>query len=190
MRPISVPPLIRIGALFGATLLIVAACTSSTGGASTAPSVAPSAAATAAASAAAGGETYTVAVVTDAKLGSYITGEDGKTLYTFAADSANTTACKDACAAMWPPFTVASDDTLTPGAGVTGALTTFARPDGKMQVAINGRPLYYFAADSKAGDTTGQGFAGKWFVATPTGVTAPPAASPAASPAATAKGAY
>jgi hypothetical protein len=73
---------------------------------------------------------------------------------------------------------------------VTGALTTFARPDGKMQVAINGRPLYYFAADSKAGDTTGQGFAGKWFVATPTGVTAPPAASPAASPAPSAKGAY
>ena len=57
---------------------------------------------------------------------------------------------------------------------MTGALTTFARPDGKMQVAINGRPLYYFAADSKAGDTTGQGVGGKWFVATPTGVTAVP----------------
>ena len=102
-----------------------------------------------------------------------ITGEDGKTLYTFAADTANTSACTDACAAKWPPFTVESDDTLTPGAGVTGALTTFARPDGKMQVAINGRPLYYYAADTKAGDTTGQGVGGKWFVATPTGVTAP-----------------
>ncbi len=190
MRPITVTPLIRIGAMFGATLLIVAACTSSTGGASTTPSVAPSAAASVAASAAAGGETYTVAVVTDAKLGAYITGEDGKTLYTFASDTANTSACTDACAAKWPPFTVESDDTLTPGAGVTGALTTFARPDGKMQVAINGRPLYYFAADSKAGDTTGQGVGGKWFVATPTGVTASPVASPAASPAGSYKGAY
>jgi len=188
MRPITVTPLIRLGALFGATLLIVTACTSSSG-ASTAPSSAPSAAASAAASAA-GGETYTVAVVTDAKLGSYITGEDGKTLYTFASDTANTSACTDACAAKWPPFTVESNDTLTPGSGVTGALTTFARPDGKMQVAINGRPLYYFAADSKAGDTTGQGVGGKWFVASPTGVTASPAVSPAASPAGSYKGAY
>ena len=180
MRTISVTPLIRIGAMFGATLLIVAACSSSTG-ASTAPSVAPSAAASVAASAAAGGETYTVAVVTDPKLGALITGEDGKTLYTFATD---------ACAAKWPPFTVESDDTLTPGAGVTGALTTFARADGKMQVAINGRPLYYYAADTKAGDTTGEGVGGKWFVATPTGVTAAPAASPAASTAPSSQGAY
>ena len=52
---------------------------------------------------------------------------------------------------------------------MTGTLTTFARPDGKMQVAYNGVPLYYFAADTKAGDTTGQGKAGKWFVASPTG---------------------
>jgi len=190
MRSITVTPLVRLGALFGATLLIVAACSSSSG-ASSAPSVAPTAAASAATSAAAGGETYTVAVVTDAKLGAYITGEDGKTLYTFAADSANTTACTDACAAKWPAFTVESDDTLTPGAGVTGTLTTFARPDGKMQVAINGRPLYYYAADTKAGDTTGQGVGGKWFVATPTGVTAAPAASPAASPSGSgSKGAY
>ena len=52
MRTISVTPLIRIGAMFGATLLIVAACSSSTG-ASTAPSVAPSAAASVSGSAAA-----------------------------------------------------------------------------------------------------------------------------------------
>src|SRR6476619_5578138 len=128
MRPITVTPMIRLGAMFGATLLIAAACTSSSG-ASTAPSVAPSAAASVAASAATGGETYTVAVVTDPKLGALITGEDGKTLYTFAADTANTSACTDACAAMWPPFTVESDDTLAHGDGVTGALTTFARPD-------------------------------------------------------------
>ena len=71
---------------------------------------------------------------------------------------------------------------------MTGALTTFARPDGKMQVAINGLPLYYYAGDTKAGDTTGQGKTGKWFVASPTG-TAPgglrgtrPRAAPTADP--------
>ena len=59
---------------------------------------------------------------------------------------------------------------------MTGALTTFARADGSMQVAINGMPLYYFAKDAKAGDTNGQALNGKWFVASPTG--AAPAPSP------------
>ena len=44
-----------------------------------------------------------------------------------------------------------------------------------MQVAINGLPLYYYADDTKAGDTTGQGVGGKWFVASPTGAMPSPA---------------
>ena len=54
-------------------------------------------------------------------------------------------------------------------AGVSGALTTFARPDGSMQLALNGMPLYYYAKDTKAGDTTGEGVGGEWFVARPDG---------------------
>ena len=101
--------------------------------------------------------------------GAFLTGEDGKTLYIFTADTANTSTCADACATNWPPFTVDADETVKAGDGVTGALTTFARADGTMQVAINGMPLYYFAKDAKAGDTNGQGVGGKWFVASPTG---------------------
>ena len=87
------------------------------------------------------------------------------------------------CAATWPPFVVASG-APTAGTGVTGALTTFARADGAMQVAINGLPLYYYAADTKAGDTTGQGVGGKWFVASPTGAAplAVPSSAPSAGP--------
>ncbi len=83
----------RIGFLtaIGGLALVLAACSSS--GASTAPSAAaPSAAAPSAAApsaAAAGGETYTVAVATGA-VGSFLTGEDGKTLYIFTPDSTNT----------------------------------------------------------------------------------------------------
>ena len=119
-----------------------------------------------AASAAAGGETYEIAVATGA-VGSYLTGEGGKTLYTFKPDSANTSACTDACATAWPAFTASAQDTLKAGAGVSGKLTTFARPDGTMQVAYNGAPLYYFSGDAKAGETNGQGVGGKWFVAAP-----------------------
>jgi predicted lipoprotein with Yx(FWY)xxD motif len=52
-------------------------------------------------------------------------------------------------------------------AGATGTFATFARPDGTMQVSYNGKPLYYFAKDTKAGDTNGQGVGGKWFIAAP-----------------------
>ena len=43
-------------------------------------------------------------------------------------------------------------------------------------------PLYYFASDKKAGDTTGQGVQGSWFVAAVSGVV-PGAKAPAATPA-------
>jgi predicted lipoprotein with Yx(FWY)xxD motif len=157
----------KIGLLtaIGGIALVLAACSSS--GASTAPSAAaPSAAASAAAGG--GGETYTVEVASGA-LGSYVTGEDGKTLYIFTPDGSDSSACVDKCAQTWPPFVIEKDDTLAGGSGVTGKLATFARPDGSMQVSLNGHPLYYYAADAKAGDTTGQGVGGKWFVIAPDG---------------------
>jgi predicted lipoprotein with Yx(FWY)xxD motif len=111
-------------------------------------------------------------------VGTYLTGADGKTLYVFTPDSKDKTACVDACATKWPPVVITGSAPAAP-AGVTGALTTFARPDGSMQLEINGRPLYYYGGDAKAGDTTGQGVGGKWFVAAPDGSL--PSAAPSAS---------
>jgi predicted lipoprotein with Yx(FWY)xxD motif len=167
MRSTRFTPRIRPMAALAGALLIVAAC-SSAGGASTAPSSAPSTAAASPGASTAGGEVYEVTVATGS-MGVYLAGEDGKTLYTFAPDSANTSTCLDTCAGKWPPFTIASGDTLKAGAGVTGTLATFARPDGSMQVAYNGVPLYYYGDDAKAGDTKGEGVGGKWYVASPTG---------------------
>jgi len=159
--------------------VVAAACSSSSGGSPAASAAAPSAAPSAEASAggsAAAGAVYEVKVATGA-MGSYITGEDGKTLYVFTADSANKSTCTDTCATNWPAFTLDAGESVKAGDGVTGALTTFARADGKMQVAINGLPLYYFAKDTKAGDTAGEGIGGKWFVATPTGAAPAPSSS-------------
>jgi predicted lipoprotein with Yx(FWY)xxD motif len=108
-----------------------------------------------------------VTVATDAKVGKYLAGEDGKTLYVFKKDTANTSNCTAGCAQTWPPFTLDDGEKVKAGAGVTGKLTTFARSDGKMQVAYNGAPLYYFASDAKAGDIMGQGIGNVWFAAKP-----------------------
>lgn len=173
---------IRTLAALGGVLLLVSACSSS--GASTAPT--PAAATPAASSEASGGasegDVYTVAVASGT-IGSFLTGEDGKTLYLFTPDKANTTACTGDCATKWPPFVLEGAETVEAGDGVTGTLATFARPDGEMQVTINGLPLYYFAGDATAGDTTGQGVGGKWFVANPAGdAPVPPAAGATAEP--------
>ena len=180
MRSSIRPYRIQFLASLGGLALVLATC--STSGGSAAPSaaapsaVAPSVAApSAAASAAAGGEVYAVEAA-NGPAGAFLTGEDGKTLYVFTPDSKDTSTCLDACAGKWPPFTIAADDTLKGGTGVTGTLATFARPDGKLQVTINGLPLYYFAADTKAGDTSGEGVGGKWFVAPLDGVL--PSAAP------------
>ena len=100
-------------------------------------------------------------------LGTWLTGRGGLTLYTFEPDSANTSTCVDDCAQAWPPFTVTAADSLEAADRVSGELSTFERPDGTLQVAYNGAPLYYYASDTSPGDTNGQGLGDRWFVAEP-----------------------
>ena len=164
--------------MFVAFALVVGACSSaaSTPSASTA-AASPSSASSAAASqtaeaseseAASGQEEYKIEVASSGSIGKYLTGEDGKTLYIFKNDTtANQSTCTGDCAAKWPPFTIEEDEDVEAGDGVTGKVATFDRPDGKTQVSYNGQPLYYFANDSKAGDTNGQGIGNVWFAATP-----------------------
>jgi predicted lipoprotein with Yx(FWY)xxD motif len=100
-------------------------------------------------------------------LGTFLTGPSGMTLYIFTKDSENTSVCSGDCASAWPPLLVDAGQAVTAGDGVPGALSTFARDDGSMQVAYDGKPLYYFAADKAAGDTTGQGVNDVWFIVEP-----------------------
>ncbi|MET0773828.1 MAG: hypothetical protein ABWZ82_12140, partial [Candidatus Limnocylindrales bacterium] len=121
-------------------------------------------------------EVYTVnATTTD--LGTFLTGEDGKTLYYFANDTApGASVCEGDCITNWPLFLLEEDETLEAGEGVTGVLATFPRADGSMQVSYDGRPLYYFAGDAAAGETNGQGRGDVWYVAAEDGTLNGPAA--------------
>src|SRR5258706_15956992 len=86
--------------LLGAATVFMAVIVSACGG--TTPSATASSPSPAASpSAAAAGETIKVA--TDAKLGSILVDEDGKTLYLFVADKSTSSTCYSSCATLWPP---------------------------------------------------------------------------------------
>jgi predicted lipoprotein with Yx(FWY)xxD motif len=164
-------------AVLVALALAVAACSSGGGAtpsASTAAVASPSAAASPTATAepseteATEEEEYKIEVAENSSVGKYLTGEDGKTLYTFKNDTKpNESTCTGECADNWPPFVLDDDEKAEAGDGVTGTIATFDRPGGAKQVSYNGSPLYYFKGDAKAGDLNGQGLGGKWFAATP-----------------------
>jgi predicted lipoprotein with Yx(FWY)xxD motif len=160
--------------------LLLAGCASQSGGGASPTTNAPAASQAAAGSEAPGGspEAYSVDVSSGA-MGSYLVGEDGKTLYLLTKDSAGNSTCTGTCATNWPPFTLDNGETVAAGSGVTGTIGTITRSDGTTQVAINGVPLYYFKGDSAAGDTNGQGVQGVWFLASPSGT--PVGATPSAS---------
>ena len=102
-------------AAIGGVLLLVAACSSA--GASTAPSAAavPSSAPSAARRSRSGGAGAAIAIaMATGTVGDYLTGADGKTLYVFTADSANTSTCTGTCAQTWPPLVVTGQCTAPP----------------------------------------------------------------------------
>lgn len=100
----------------------------------------------------------------DTSLGEVIVDGNGMTAYVYDKDTqgASASACTGACLQTWPPILVSAEKPTADG--ITGELGTIKTPDGKMQVTLNGWPLYLYAGDAKAGDVTGQGFKGIWWV--------------------------
>ncbi|MBX2836643.1 MAG: hypothetical protein KTR35_07305 [Gammaproteobacteria bacterium] len=86
---------------------------------------------------------------------------NGRTLYTFANDTADTSNCNDACATNWPPLYADK------GARSSNGYSVITRSDGSRQWSYNTQPLYFFTGDAAAGDTTGEGVGGVWSVARP-----------------------
>jgi predicted lipoprotein with Yx(FWY)xxD motif len=111
-----------------------------------------------------------LALGTDANstLGWYLIAYNGMTLYTFTKDSNASSTCYGQCAVNWPPYIVGPEDNVANvKAGVSGKTGTIIRADGSAQMTYNGMPLYFYASDTKSGDTTGQGVNKVWFVAKP-----------------------
>lgn len=102
-------------------------------------------------------------IKTDATKGSYITDFQGMTLYTFDKDKVGVSNCEGACLKAWPAYSSGATAQKTFPANIS----VITRSDGSKQFAWKGMPLYYYANDAKAGDITGDGVNGVWYIVKP-----------------------
>jgi predicted lipoprotein with Yx(FWY)xxD motif len=173
-----------------ASALLATACSSAAASpsSSSSPSSAPAAGSSASAS-----TTGTVISTQAGSAGTFLT-DGGRAVYLWAKDGMNMSACTGACASAWPAVPATGTLTATGGAKASD-LGTITRSDGTKQVTYDGHALYFFAGDSAAGQTTGQGsdsFGAKWWLVAPSGAkitasdTAAAAAAQAPAPASSA----
>ncbi|SMG13597.1 Secreted repeat of unknown function [Marivirga sericea] len=84
----------------------------------------------------------------------YLVDATGNSLYYFANDEENVSNCADGCIAAWPVFEV-EGALVIPSAFSSNQFGTITRIDGKVQITYGGKPLYYFAQDTKRGEIKG-----------------------------------
>jgi predicted lipoprotein with Yx(FWY)xxD motif len=97
------------------------------------------------------------------ELGTFLVDAKGMTLYIFDNDKdPGKSTCNEGCAKAWPPFGPKAGDPAP-----VAPLSVITRDDGSKQYAYKGKPLYYYAKDQKAGDTTGQAVGKRWWVVKP-----------------------
>ena len=160
--------LFSLAALAVAGAMVLAAC----GGSSTSSSSGSAVGYGAPAAGSAGGSGAASVVGTKTgSLGTFLVDGKGRALYLWEADHGSTSTCTGACAQAWPPLTITGPPKAS-GAVRGSLLATTKRADGSREVTYAGHPLYLFAGDSRAGQTTGEGstgFGAPWWVVTPAG---------------------
>jgi predicted lipoprotein with Yx(FWY)xxD motif len=155
-----------IVAAVASTGLLVTACSSSSSSSSSAAAPASTPAASSSASPASAGTTA-VLKTEKSSLGTVLANSAGLTVYWFAADHGDTSACTGACAAAWPPVTGVPQ--AATGVTLSGKLGTITRAGGVKQATYNGHPLYTYAGDSSPGQVNGNdvdGFGAYWYAIT------------------------
>jgi predicted lipoprotein with Yx(FWY)xxD motif len=97
----------------------------------------------------------TVAVKSIDGVGNVLVDSDGKALYASDVEANGKIACTAGCTSFWKPLTT---DTAKPAASSNaGKIGVIKRPDGSMQIAVGGKPVYTFSEDSP-GKISGNGF--------------------------------
>jgi predicted lipoprotein with Yx(FWY)xxD motif len=170
LKEIPMTRLFSFAALAVAGALVLAACggssTSSSSGSGSTPSHGAAKPSTSNTSAAA-----SVVSTKTSSLGTFLVDGNGRALYLWDADHGSKSTCSGACAQAWPPLTTTGTPKAS-GAVKASLLGTTKRADGSREVTYAGHPLYTFAGDTQAGQTTGEGsngFGAPWWVVTPAG---------------------
>ena len=102
-----------------------------------------------------------VARVNDFLVGGIDSSKPGFALYTFDNDEqTDGSTCDAGCATNWPPVLVT--DSAASGAP---RLSVITRNDGTLQAAFEGKPLYFYVADTNISDNNGHGVGGVWWLA-------------------------
>src|SRR5712691_12514887 len=109
----------------------------------------------------------TASATVNGKSETILTNAQGMTLYYFTPDTATKAACTGTCAGIWPPLLFTGTGSPTSATPLSGTLSVVTDANGH-QVEYNGHPLYTYSKDTTPDQTNGEGFKGKWFVATPT----------------------
>lgn len=99
------------------------------------------------------------AKMVDTKMGKALADAKGMTLYTFDKDAKDKSNCDKDCLKKWPAFHAAANTKAE------GKWSLVKAADGKEMWAYEGKPLYTYAEDKKAGDTNGDGVGGVWHLA-------------------------
>lgn len=100
--------------------------------------------------------------------GEFLTTANGMTVYTFSKDQAGKSTCTGECAKNWPAVTASATDKAI------GSYSVIKTATGS-QWAYEGKPLYTYSKDAKAGDMLGASIP-NWTVATISAAPAPAAA--------------
>ena len=164
LRKLSIPAV-------AASLLLAACGSSSNNTTSSAASAHP------AAQTSSGSSTAVVKTTSNPTLGTILVDGQGMTLYHLSGEQNGKFICtSSACVGIWHPLTAPSSGAPS---GAVGSLATIKRPDGTIQVAYKGTPLYTFTGDQHPGETKGQGIrdVGTWSVVTTSSSSTPASTS-------------
>ncbi|NJD52065.1 MAG: hypothetical protein FIB07_04275 [Candidatus Methanoperedens sp.] len=92
----------------------------------------------------------------------FIVDAKGNTLYLFTKDRPGVSNCIGNCSQIWPAFY--SENIVGPSIMNSSNFGLITNSYGFEQTTYKQMPLYYYANDTKRGDTNGQGVNNTWFV--------------------------
>jgi predicted lipoprotein with Yx(FWY)xxD motif len=132
----------------------------------------------------------TIATRAVAGVGTVLTDQSGKTLYTPEQEAQHMIKCTGSCLSFWFPVAAGSGAAPRASASVTGTFGSVQRPDGGVrQLTYDGKPLYTFKLDAAPGQAHGNDFTDHfggqtftWHAVTAAGAAPAPAASQAGTP--------